>query len=49
MLRLPDVQQRFADQGAEPVGNTPDDMGRFVAGEVVRWRKVIRDARVVMD
>lgn len=48
-LRLPDVQQRFAEQGAEIVANTPEQMGRFVRDEATKWQKVIRDSSVTVD
>lgn len=48
-LNQPDVQQRFAEQGAEVVGNTPEQMARFVRSEAVRWNKVIKDASVTVD
>jgi tripartite-type tricarboxylate transporter receptor subunit TctC len=48
-LRMPDVQHRFAEQGAEVVGNTPEQMGRFVRDEAAKWQKVIRDASVTVD
>lgn len=48
-LRLPDVQQRFAEQGAEVVANTPEQMGRFVRDEAAKWQKVIRDSSVTVD
>lgn len=48
-LNLPDVQQRFAEQGAEVVGNTPEQMGGFVRSEATRWAKVIKDASVTVD
>ncbi len=48
-LRMPDVQQRFSEQGAEVVGNTPEQMGRFVRDESAKWQKVIRDASVTVD
>lgn len=47
-LKQPDVQQRFVEQGAEAVGNTPEQMDAFVRDEAVRWRKVIADAKVTM-
>jgi tripartite-type tricarboxylate transporter receptor subunit TctC len=48
-LRQPDVQQRFIEQGAEAIGNTPEQMGAFVLDETARWRKVIADAKVTMN
>jgi tripartite-type tricarboxylate transporter receptor subunit TctC len=49
ILRMRDVQQKFMDLGAEAVGNTPEQMARFVAGERLRWKKVIDEAGVTMN
>jgi tripartite-type tricarboxylate transporter receptor subunit TctC len=49
ILRLPDVKQKFAAQGAEVVGGTPHDMDAFVQSERVRWKKVIDTAHVTLD
>ncbi len=48
-LRMPDVRQRFLDQGAEPVGGTPAETASFIKDEVVRWEKVIAGAHVKID
>ncbi|MBU0587174.1 MAG: tripartite tricarboxylate transporter substrate binding protein [Gammaproteobacteria bacterium] len=49
VLNQPDIQQRFAEQGAEIVGDSPAQMGRFVRSEAARWTKVIKDAGVTID
>ena len=48
-LKLPDVQSRFLEQGAEPVGNTPAEMAAFVKEEMARWQKVIQTANVTLS
>jgi tripartite-type tricarboxylate transporter receptor subunit TctC len=48
-LKLPDVQQKFIDQGAEVVGNSPREMSDFIANERIRWKKVIESANVTMN
>jgi tripartite-type tricarboxylate transporter receptor subunit TctC len=48
-LRLPDVQARFLEQGAEPVGNTQAEMAAFVKEEMARWQKVIQTANVTLS
>lgn len=48
-IRMPDVQKRFMEQGAEPVGNTPAEAGAFIKDEMARWQKVIRDAKVQLQ
>ena len=44
VLQLPDVKERFATLGAEPVGNTPEQFGAFVDAEITKWTKVIKDS-----
>jgi tripartite-type tricarboxylate transporter receptor subunit TctC len=49
VLKMKEVRQRFLDQGAEAVGNTPKQMAEFVANERTRWKKVIDSAGVTMN
>jgi tripartite-type tricarboxylate transporter receptor subunit TctC len=48
-LKLPDVQQKFIELGAEIVGNSPSDTADFIASERVRWKKVIDTANVKQE
>ncbi|WP_414708657.1 Bug family tripartite tricarboxylate transporter substrate binding protein [Ramlibacter sp.] len=48
-LALPDVKQRFAEQGAIPGGASPEKTGRFIQEESDRWSKVIKSAGVTVD
>lgn len=48
-LRMPDVQKRYLDQGAEPVGNSTAEMAAFVKDEMARWQKVITSANVTLN
>jgi tripartite-type tricarboxylate transporter receptor subunit TctC len=41
-----DVQERLAQTGIEPVGNTPAEAKRFLDGEIAKWAKVITAAGV---
>jgi tripartite-type tricarboxylate transporter receptor subunit TctC len=38
----PDTRQRLLDQGAEPLGNTPDEFGKLLKEEVARWAEVVK-------
>jgi tripartite-type tricarboxylate transporter receptor subunit TctC len=40
------VRTSLADQGAEPVGSTPDAFATFMRGEIAKWIKVARDAGI---
>ena len=45
ILRLPDVRERLASQGAEPVGNTPEEYAASIKIDLARWAKVVAAAR----
>ena len=48
-LALPDVKQKFAEQGAEARGWSPEQTGEFIRGESDKWNKVIKAANVTLD
>jgi len=37
-----EVKKRIEFEGATPVGNTPEEFGRYVHEEIVRWAKVVK-------
>jgi tripartite-type tricarboxylate transporter receptor subunit TctC len=41
-----DIKGRFETVGIEPVGNTPEEAGKFLDDEVAKWAKVISAAGV---
>lgn len=49
IMKLPDVREKFAAQGAEVVGGTPAEMAAFMTAERARWKKVIDTANVKID
>jgi tripartite-type tricarboxylate transporter receptor subunit TctC len=46
ILQQPDVKERFAGDGADPVGNTPEEFARYIQSELVKWAKVAREAGI---
>lgn len=42
----PDVRQRFANLGLEPVGGTPQAFGNHLRSELAKWGKVIKEAGI---
>ncbi|MBI4204150.1 MAG: tripartite tricarboxylate transporter substrate binding protein [Betaproteobacteria bacterium] len=44
VLHSPAVKEKFAADGAEPVGNTPEEFARFMRSETDKWAKVVRAA-----
>jgi tripartite-type tricarboxylate transporter receptor subunit TctC len=41
-LRMPDVRERFAGLGVEPVGNTPDEFAAVLKRDRARWGELVR-------
>ncbi len=48
-LNRPDVRQRLAGLSVDPAAMGPDDFTKFVAVEVPRWVKQIRDAGILPE
>lgn len=46
ILLIPDVQSKFAIQGVEAVGSTPERFKEIMQAEVELWAKVIRDGNI---
>ena len=46
IVRLPEVIDRLAAQGAVPLGGTPEHAAAFIRSEVVKWSKVIAAAGI---
>jgi tripartite-type tricarboxylate transporter receptor subunit TctC len=45
-LQSAELKQRFAAEGAEPGAMSREELTRFVANEIARWRKVALDAKI---
>ena len=48
-LKLPDVVERIASQGADIVGNGPAEFAAFIAAESAKYAGIIRQAGVKLD
>jgi len=49
ILKKPEVVERFRSLGAEPVGGTPAELGRFIAEETRKWREVVQVSGAKID
>ena len=45
-LSAPDVREKSAGLGADPVGNTPEQYTAFMQNEIAKWDKVIKAAGI---
>ena len=43
------VRERLLVDGAEPVGNTPDEFAAIIRNDLVKWGKVIKDAGITAE
>ena len=48
-LRSPQMTAKVQEQGFEVIGSTPAEAQAFVAAEIERWSKVVRDAGIKVD
>jgi tripartite-type tricarboxylate transporter receptor subunit TctC len=48
-LATQEVRDRLLSQGAEPVGNTPEQFGEYVKAEIVKWQKVVKTSGAKVD
>jgi len=46
IVKQPETHDRFSKEGADPVGSSPQEFGRFMQSEIEKWRKVIRAAGI---
>ena len=49
LLEKPDVIERFTALGYESTPSTPEQFGAFVESEMVKWGKVIREAKIAQE
>ncbi len=48
-IALPDMHERFVAQGIDLQSSTPEQFAALIKSEVVKWRKVVRDAGAKVD
>ncbi|EJL81512.1 hypothetical protein PMI15_03421 [Polaromonas sp. CF318] len=49
IVNSPEFRKKMDDIGAEPVGNTPEQMARQIAEDTERFAKLVKDAKVSME
>jgi tripartite-type tricarboxylate transporter receptor subunit TctC len=49
IVRENDIKARFDEMGIVPVGSTAEEFDAFIAAEIAKWGKVIREANVKAD
>ena len=49
ILTLPDVKEKIASEGGEPIGGTPQEFARILAEELPRWAKLVKESGAKLD
>jgi tripartite-type tricarboxylate transporter receptor subunit TctC len=48
-LQNPELRKKLSDQGADVAGSTPEELGKLVRDDIVRWGKVVKDSGAKID
>ena len=48
-LKLPDLNKRLSDEGADPAGGSPEQFAALIKDEVPRWSKIVKDSGAKID
>ena len=49
VIQSPEFRQRMAEIGAEPIGNSADEMAQQVREQTEKFARLVKDAKVVID
>lgn len=49
IVQLPEIKERWAVLGAEPLHNTPEQFAAFLKADLGKWAKVVRDSGAKID
>ena len=46
ILKLPDIQEKYAAGGAYVIGGTPEQFADYLKSEIAKFARVVREARI---
>jgi tripartite-type tricarboxylate transporter receptor subunit TctC len=49
ILKIPEVRERLLEQGAEPVGDTPEHFAEHIRRETAKWARVVKASGAKAD
>ena len=48
-LKNPDIRGKLVQQGADPVGSTPEEFSAYMRTETAKWAKVVKASGAKAD
>jgi tripartite-type tricarboxylate transporter receptor subunit TctC len=48
-LKSPEISGRLVAEGSEIGGISPEEFGRYIRTEIVKWKKVVKDANIQVE
>ncbi len=49
IVQQPEIRDRIATLGGEPVGNTPEAFASIVRSDIAKWKQVAKSANITAD
>ncbi|MEO6928404.1 MAG: tripartite tricarboxylate transporter substrate binding protein [Casimicrobiaceae bacterium] len=49
VMAMPDVRKRLVAGGLDPIGDSPQEFGRFIPAEIAKWAKISKDVGAHVD
>jgi tripartite-type tricarboxylate transporter receptor subunit TctC len=49
VLKVPEMRDKFIQQGADPVGSTPEEFAEYMRAETAKWAKLVQAVGAKVD
>jgi len=49
VVKSTEIAERLSDDGGEPIGSTPQEFRKFIAAEILVWRKLVRERGIKVE
>lgn len=49
IVHEPDIRALIVAQGGEPVGNTPEEFAAIVRADLVKWKRIVKEANIHVE
>jgi tripartite-type tricarboxylate transporter receptor subunit TctC len=49
IIRMPEMSQRLVEMGVDPMGGTPEEFGKLIHAEVIRFGKAVKESGAKAD